>query len=79
MSLKASEDLQIQAQATAGNTLEQFLESPDLKDIILASILNAQGNLESMSMEVLKDQHKLNVLTKIIGKVLLTRMNENLV
>ena len=78
VSLKASEDAQIQTQATAGNTLEQFLESPDLKDIILASILNAQGNLESMSLEVLKDQHKLNVLTKIIGKVLLTRMNENL-
>jgi len=77
VSLKASEDAQIQAQATAGNTLEQFLESPDLKDIILTSILNAQGNLESMSMEVLKDQHKLNVLTKIIGKVLLTRINEN--
>jgi hypothetical protein len=67
---KAAEDTNITKQATSGNTLEQFLESPDLKTVLLTAILASGGNLKAMGEEVLGDEAKLAKLVRIIGKVL---------
>jgi len=71
---KASEDTNITKQATSGNTLEQFLESPDLKTVLLTAILASGDNLKAMGEEVLGDEAKLARLVKIIGKVLHTKL-----
>lgn len=71
---KASEDQKITKQATSGNTLEQFLESPDLKTVLLTAILASGDNLKAMGEEVLGDEAKLARLVKIIGKVLHTKL-----
>ncbi len=67
---KAAEDDKIKKQATSGNTLEQFLESPDLKSALLTALLTSSENLRAMGDEVLGDDHKLAKLVKIIGTVL---------
>jgi len=67
---KAAEDTNITKQASSGNTLEQFLESPDLKTVLLTAILASGGNLKAMGEEVLGDEAKLAKLVRIIGKVL---------
>lgn len=64
----------ITKQATSGNTLEQFLESPDLKTVLLTAILASGDNLKAMGEEVLGDEAKLARLVKIIGKVLHTKL-----
>jgi type I restriction enzyme, R subunit len=67
---KAAEDDKIKKQATSGNTLEQFLESPDLKTALLTALLTSSDNLKAMGDEVLGDDQKLARLVKIIGTVL---------
>ncbi len=71
---KASEDKNIAVQAASGNSLEQFLESPDLRDVLLTAILASGENLKAMGEEVLGDDAKLARLVKIIGKVLHTKL-----
>ncbi len=66
---KAGEESKIQNQAKA-NTLEQFLESPDLRPILLAALFTAQGNFQSMGKELAEDEQKLAKLINIVGKVL---------
>ena len=66
---KASEESKIQNQAKA-NSLEQFLESPDLRPILLAALFAAQGNFQAMGKELAEDDQKLTKLINIIGKVL---------
>jgi type I restriction enzyme R subunit len=66
---KAGEETKIQNQAKA-NTLEQFLESPDLRPILLAALFTAQGNFQSMGKELAEDDQKLTKLINIVGKVL---------
>jgi type I restriction enzyme R subunit len=66
---KAGEESKIQSQAKA-NTLEQFLESPDLRPILLAALFTAQGNFQSMGKELAEDEQKLAKLINIVGKVL---------
>lgn len=67
---KAAEDKKIQKQATSGNTLEQFLQSPDLRTALLTALLTSSDNLRAMGDEVLGDDEKLAWLVKIIGTVL---------
>lgn len=66
---KASEESKIQNQAKA-NSLEQFLESPDLRPILLAALFAAQGNFQAMGKELAEDDQKLTKLINIIGKVM---------
>ena len=49
---------------------EQFLESPDLKTVLLTALLTSSDNLKAMGDEVLGDDQKLARLVKIIGTVL---------
>ena len=71
---KAAEDEKIKKQATSGNTLEQFLESPDLKTVLLTALLTSGDNLKAMGDEVLSDDQKLAKLVRIIGTVLHSKL-----
>jgi type I restriction enzyme R subunit len=66
---KASEESKIQDQAKA-NTLERFLESPDLRPILLAALFAATGNFQTMGKELAEDDQKLAKLVEIVGRVL---------
>ena len=66
---KAVEESKSQKQAKA-HRLEQFLESPDLRPILLAALFTAQGNFQSMGKELAEDEQKLAKLINIVGKVL---------
>jgi type I restriction enzyme R subunit len=66
---KAREVSKIQDQAKA-NTLERFLESPDLRPILLAALFAATGNFHTMGKELAEDDQKLSKLIEIVGKVL---------
>ncbi len=66
---KAREEQDISQQAKA-NTLEQFLESPDLKPLILAALFDSKGNFSTMTDEVAQNEAKFDKLVKIIGKVI---------
>jgi type I restriction enzyme, R subunit len=71
---KASEESKIQNQAKV-NTLEQFLESPDLRPILLAALFAAQGNFQTMGAELAEDDEKLAKLVTIVGKVLHAKLS----
>lgn len=71
---KAAEDDKIKKQATSGNTLEQFLESPDLRTVLLTALLTSGDNLKAMGDEVLSDDQKLAKLVRIIGTVLHSKL-----
>jgi type I restriction enzyme R subunit len=66
---KAREESKIQDQAKA-NTLERFLESPDLRPILLAALFAATGNFQTMGKELAEDDQKLAKLIEIVGRVL---------
>jgi hypothetical protein len=66
---KAKETQDITQQARV-NTLEQFLESPDLKPLIMRALFESQGNFSSMTDEVAQNEAKFEKLVKIIGKVI---------
>jgi hypothetical protein len=70
ISAKASENSKLAKQATSGNTLDQFLESPDLRDVVIQAMLDSSENLKAMGAEILGDDVKLARLVNIIGKVL---------
>jgi type I restriction enzyme R subunit len=73
---KAGEESKIQNQARA-NTLEQFLESPDLRPILLAALFTAQGNFQNMGKELAEDDQKLAKLIGIVGRVLHKQLTES--
>jgi type I restriction enzyme R subunit len=73
---KASEESKIQNQAKA-NSLEQFLESPDLRPILLAALFTAQGNFLSMGKELAEDEQKLAKLIAIVGRVLHKQLTDS--
>jgi hypothetical protein len=73
---KAGEESKIQNQARA-NTLEQFLESPDLRPILLAALFTAQGNFQTMGKELAEDDQKLAKLIGIVGRVLHKQLTES--
>lgn len=66
---KAGEETKIQDQAKA-NTLERFLESPDLRPLLLAALFAATGNFQTMGKELAEDDQKLAKLIEIVGRVL---------
>jgi hypothetical protein len=67
---KAADEQRIVKQAKWGSTLEQFLESPDLKTVLLSALLTSGDNLKAMGDAVLSDDQKLAKLVKIIGTIL---------
>ena len=74
---KAGEESKIQNQAKA-NTLEQFLESPDLRPILLAALFTAQGNFQTMGKELAEDDQKLAKLIEIVGRVIHKQLSKPL-
>ncbi len=68
VSAKAREDVNIRKQAQA-NTLEQFLDSPDLMTVMLSALFASQGNFSSMTKELAEDDEKLGKFVRAIGKV----------
>jgi type I restriction enzyme R subunit len=73
---KASEESKIQNQAKV-NTLEQFLESPDLRPILLAALFTAQGNFQTMGKELAEDDQKLVKLIEIVGRVIHKQLSKH--
>jgi type I restriction enzyme R subunit len=72
---KASEESKIQNQAKA-NTLERFLESPDLRPILLTALFAATGNFQTMGKELAEDDQKLARLVEIVGRVLYKKLTQ---
>lgn len=71
---KAMENLTVRTQAEK-NSRDQFLESKQLKDAVLEALVNTRDNAESMSAKLLDDQQKIDLLTKLVGELLHTRVN----
>lgn len=71
---KAMENQTVRTQA-GKNTRDQFLESKQLRDVVLEALVNTRENAETMSNELLSDQLKIDLLTKLVGELLHTRVN----
>lgn len=71
---KAMENQTVRNQAEK-NSRDQFLESKQLKDVVLEALVSTRENAESMSAELLSDQHKIDVLTRLVGELLHVRVN----
>jgi len=57
------------------NSRVRFLESKQLKDVVLEALVNARGNADLMSSELLSDKQKIDVLTNLVGELLHARIN----
>jgi type I restriction enzyme R subunit len=57
------------------NSRDRFLESKQLKDAVLEALVNARGNADLMSSELLSDKQKIDVLTNLVGELLHARLN----
>lgn len=68
VSAKARENEHIQKQAKA-NTLEQFLDSPDLMTVMLTALFASQSNFGEMTKELAEDDVKLGKFVRAVGKV----------
>jgi type I restriction enzyme R subunit len=75
VSAKAREDLNVQKQAKV-NSLEQFLDSPDLLSVLLTALFTAQGNFSTMTKELAEDDIKLGKFVKAIGKVVHAQLSK---
>jgi type I restriction enzyme R subunit len=78
VSAKAREDSTIQKQAKA-NSMEQFLDSPDLMAVMLTALFTAQGNFSTMTKELAEDDVKLGKFVKAIGKVVHAQLAVNVI
>ena len=65
---KAAEQSLIRGQADA-NPLDQFLESPDLQEAMMAALIGSASNFEEMKKNVLANDHNIAKFTKIIGRL----------
>jgi len=59
------------------NSRDRFLESKQLKDAVLEALVNARGNADLMSSELLSDKQKIDVLTNLVGELLHARLNSH--
>ena len=57
------------------NSRDRFLESKQLKDVVLEALVNARSNADLMSSELLSDKQKIDVLTNLVGELLHARIN----
>lgn len=57
------------------NSRDRFLESKQLKDVVLEALVNARSNADLMSAELLSDRQKIDVLTNLVGELLHARIN----
>jgi hypothetical protein len=57
------------------NSKDRFLESKQLKDVVLEALVNARSNADLMSSELLSDRDKIDVLTNLVGELLHIRIN----
>lgn len=57
------------------NSKDRFLESKQLKDVVLEALVNARSNADLMSAELLSDKEKIDVLTNLVGELLHLRVN----
>ena len=71
---KAVEDATISSQAQV-NTLDQFLNSPDLKKAVIATAIEAEKNKSDMTQSLLNSTEGLNTLTRLIGELIHLRFN----
>jgi type I restriction enzyme R subunit len=75
VSAKARENENIQKQAQA-NSLEQFLDSPDLMTVMLGALFASQGNFTAMTKELAEDDVKLGKFVRAVGKVVHAQLAE---
>lgn len=59
------------------NSKDRFLESKQLKDVVLEALVSARSNADSMSSELLNDRQKIDVLTNLVGELLHMRLNNS--
>lgn len=71
---KAMENTIVVSQAQE-NSKDRFLESKQLKDVVLEALVNARSNADLMSSELLSDRDKIEVLTNLVGELLHVRIN----
>ena len=71
---KAMENSTVVNQAQE-NSKDRFLESKQLKDVVLEALVNARSNADLMSSELLSDKEKIDVLTNLVGELLHVRIN----
>jgi type I restriction enzyme R subunit len=71
---KAMENSTVVNQAQE-NSKDRFLESKQLKDVVLEALVNARTNADLMSSELLSDREKIDVLTNLVGELLHVRIN----
>lgn len=57
------------------NSKDRFLESKQLKDVVLEALVNARSNADLMSSQLLSDRQKIEVLTNLVGELLHLRVN----
>lgn len=71
---KAMENSTVVNQAQE-NSRDRFLESKQLKDVVLEALVNARNNADAISSELLSDRQKIEVLTGLVGELLHVRLN----
>jgi type I restriction enzyme R subunit len=71
---KAVEDSTLSSQALV-NTLDQFLNSPDLKRTVIATTIEAEKQKSSMTQSLLNSPEGLDTLTRLIGELIHLRLN----
>ncbi len=71
---KAMENATVVNQAQK-NSKDRFLESKQLKDVVLEALVNARSNADLMSSELLSDRQKIDVLTNLVGELLHARIH----
>jgi type I restriction enzyme R subunit len=73
---KAMENATVINQAQE-NSRDRFLESKQLKDVVLEALVSARNNADLISSELLSDRQKIDVLTNLVGELLHSRINSN--
>jgi type I restriction enzyme, R subunit len=72
---KALEDATLSEQAKV-NSLEQFLNSPDLKNAVIATAIGAERNKSDMTQSLLNSPQGLEKLTALIGELIHLRLHQ---
>jgi type I restriction enzyme R subunit len=66
---KALEDATLSEQARV-NSLEQFLNSPDLKNAVIATAIDAERNKSDMTQSLLNSPTGIDKLVELIGELI---------
>ena len=71
---KALEDATLSEQAKV-NSLEQFLNSPDLKNAVIATAIDAERNKSDMTQSLLNSPQGLDKFVELIGELIHLRLH----